>query len=90
MLKRLLACCVALTILLPAGAAMAGAYEDGLKLVNDPARLATRMGDAKKLFRKATRDNSKNAHAWSRWPCPKKQMRPCSAVSVACGPWTAS
>lgn len=44
--------------------AWAGPFEDGMKIVKDPKQLATKSGEAEKLFREATSKDGKNADAW--------------------------
>ncbi len=51
-------------LLLSAPFASAGPYEEGLKIVNDPHQLATRMADARAKFAEATRKDATNAYAW--------------------------
>ena len=64
MMKRLLMLSMAVTFVLTPSLALAGAYEDGLAIVNDPLKLAARLADAKQKFAEAARSDSKNAHAW--------------------------
>ena len=61
---RALATFTLLLALLRPQAASAGPYEDGLALVSNPSRLATRMDEAVGKFKAAVRQDAKNAHAW--------------------------
>ena len=63
-MMRRLSVLVICASLLVSGPALAGPYEEGLKLVNNPSALASRVGEAIKHFKAAVRSDAANTHAW--------------------------
>ena len=55
---------VSLCVLMIAPPVLAGPYEDGLKIVNNPSVLATRIDEAIGKFKAAVKRTPTNAHAW--------------------------